>query len=63
MSAAARVKPEDFFSPEEWAIVSTRSNWKGVALIIHCWAVIGLAMVVGVMWPITIPLMVMVVGK
>ena len=63
MSAAARVKPEDFFSPEEWASVSARSSWKGIALVIHCWAVIGLAMCVGVMWPITIPLVVMVVGN
>ena len=63
MSAAARVKPEDFFSPEEWASLSARSSWKGIALVIHCWAVIGLAMWVGVMWPITIPLVVMVVGN
>ena len=63
MSAAARVKPEDFFNPEEWARVSARSNWKGIALVIHCWAVIGLAIWVGVMWPITIPLVVMVVGN
>ncbi len=63
MSAAARVKPEDFFTPEEWASVSARSSWKGIAVVVHCWAVIGLAMVVGVMWPITIPLAVMVIGN
>jgi fatty acid desaturase len=63
MSVAARVKPEDFFSPEEWARVSARSSWKGIALVIHCWLVIGLAIWVGVLWPITIPLVVMVVGN
>lgn len=63
MSTAARVKPEDFFTPEEWASVSARSNWKGIALVIHAWAVIGLAIWVGVMWPIAIPLVVMVVGN
>ena len=63
MSAAARVKPEDFFTTEEWATLSARSNWKGIAVIVHCWVVIGLAIVVGVMWPITIPLVVMVVGN
>jgi fatty acid desaturase len=63
MSVAARVKPEDFFTTEEWATLSARSNWKGIAVIVHCWAVIGLAIVVGVMWPITIPLVVMVVGN
>ena len=31
-------------------------------MLAHCWLVIGLAMVIGVVWPITIPLMVMVVG-
>jgi fatty acid desaturase len=63
MSAAARVKPEDYFTPEEWASVSARSSWKGIAVVLHCWAVIGLAMAVGVIWPITIPLVVMVVGN
>ncbi|MEY4537564.1 MAG: hypothetical protein RL171_1715 [Pseudomonadota bacterium] len=63
MSVAARVKPEDFFTTEEWATLSARSNWKGIAVIVHCWAVIGLAIVVGVMWPITIPFVVMVVGN
>jgi fatty acid desaturase len=63
MSAAARVKPEDFFTPEEWASVSARSSWKGIAVVLHCWAVIGLAMVVGVVWPVTIPLAVMVIGN
>ena len=63
MTAAARVKPEDFFTTDEWATLSARSSWKGIALIVHCWVVIGLAIVVGVMWPITIPLVVMVVGN
>jgi fatty acid desaturase len=63
MSAAARVKPEDFFNPEEWARVSARSSWIGIALVVHCWVVIGLAIAVGVLWPITIPLVVMVVGN
>jgi fatty acid desaturase len=63
MCAADRVKHEDFFSPEEWKCVSERSSWKGIALVVHCWAVIVLAMWVGVMWPVTIPLVVMVVGN
>jgi fatty acid desaturase len=63
MSAAARVKPEDFFTPEEWAKLSARSPWKGFALVLHCWLVIAAAMAVGVTWPVTIPLMVMVIGN
>lgn len=63
MSAAARVKPEDFFSSEEWAVLSARSRWKGLALVLHCWLVIGAAVAVGVQWPLTIPLMIMVIGN
>jgi fatty acid desaturase len=63
MSVAARVKPEDFFTPEEWQSLSARSNWRGFALVLHCWLTIGLAIAVGVMWPMTIPLVVMVVGN
>jgi fatty acid desaturase len=63
MAPAARVQPQDFFSDGEWQALSARSSWKGIALVLHCWAVIGAAMAVGVMWPLTIPLMVMVIGN
>ena len=63
VTAAARVKPEDFFKPDEWAHLSARSSWKGLALVLHCWLVIAAAMAVGVAWPVTIPLMVMVIGN
>ena len=59
---AARVKPEDFFSPEEWKCLSARSNWMGLLLVAHCWLVIAAAFAVGVMWPLTIPLAVMLVA-
>jgi fatty acid desaturase len=62
MPAAARVDPKDFFTPEEWAPLTARSSWKGIALVAHCWAVILAAVAIGVIWPLTIPLMVMVVG-
>jgi fatty acid desaturase len=63
MTPASRVQPQDFFSTEEWNALSARSSWKGIALVLHCWAVIGAAMAVGVVWPLTIPLMVMVIGN
>ena len=63
MTAAARVKPEDYFSPEEWAGVSARSSWKGLGLVVHCWLVIAAAMGIGMLWPVTIPVMVMVIGN
>ena len=62
MTCAARVKPEDFFTPAEWRLISRRSHFVGLALLAHCWLVMGLAMAVGVTWPVTIPLMIMVIG-
>jgi fatty acid desaturase len=62
MPAVARLKPGQFFSPEEWAGLSARSSWKGLALVAHCWGVIALAVVAGVWIPWLIPLSVMVIG-
>src|SRR3984957_8620904 len=62
MSVAARVNPKDFFTAEEWAPLAERSSWKGLALVAHCWAVIGLATLMGLIWPVTIPLAVMIIG-
>lgn len=62
MAAAARVSPKDFFSPEEWAPLSRRSAWKGPALVAHAWAVIVLAGAMAIVWPVTIPLAVMIIG-
>jgi fatty acid desaturase len=63
MSAAARVQATDFFSPEEWRMLAARSRWKGVALVLHCWAAIGAAMAVGIACPVSIPVMEMVIGN
>ena len=62
MSAAPRVQPEQFFTPVEWDDVSARSRLLGLALLLHCWAVIAASLAVGVAWPVTIPLMVVVIG-
>jgi fatty acid desaturase len=62
MPAAARVNPKDFFTTEEWTPLTAHSSWKGLALVAHCWAVIGAAVAVGVIWPLTIPLMVPIIG-
>ncbi len=63
MPAAARVQAENFFSPDEWKALSARSSWKGIAVVAHCWLVIGAAMAVGIVWPLSIPLMVMIIGN
>jgi fatty acid desaturase len=62
MPAVARVSPKDFFSAEEWSRLSEHSSWKGLLLVAHCWAVIAAAFAMGVVWPITIPLAVMIIG-
>ena len=63
MAAAARVKSEEFFTSDEWAKLSARSSWKGIALVAHCWLMIAASMAIGVIWPITIPLVVLVIGN
>jgi fatty acid desaturase len=62
MPAAARVDPKDFFTPDEWAGLTARSTWRGPALVLHCWGVILLAAAAGVVFPLLIPLSVMVIG-
>jgi fatty acid desaturase len=42
MAVAARVDPKTYFTPEEWKPLAARSPWIGLALVVHCWAVIGL---------------------
>ena len=63
MAAAARVKPEDFFSPEDWAGLCARSSWRGLLVVAHCWLVIAAAVTVGVFWPWLIPLSAVLIGN
>jgi len=62
MAAAARLDPKDFFTAEEWAPLARRSAWKGPALIAHAWAVIIAAGAMAVIWPLTLPLAIMIIG-
>ena len=62
MPAAPRVSPSDLFTPEQWAPFQKRSAWKGPLLVLHAWTVIVLAIAAGVIWPIVIPLSVMIIG-
>ena len=62
MAAAARVAPKDFFSSEEWAPLSKKSSWKGIALFVHAWGVILAAGAMALWQPWTLPLAVMIIG-
>jgi fatty acid desaturase len=62
MPAAARIDPRDFFTPQEWEPLTARSGWKGLALVAHAWGVIALAAAAAVVWPVLIPVAVMIIG-
>jgi fatty acid desaturase len=62
MPVAARVNPKDVFAPEEWSRFSKRSSWRGLALVAHAWLVIAAAFAMAIVWPITLPLAVMIIG-
>ena len=62
MAAAARVAAKTYFTPDEWAPLAEKSRWKGPALVAHAWLVIFAAAGMAMVWPITIPLAVMIIG-
>jgi fatty acid desaturase len=70
MAVAARVDPKSYFTAEEWAPLARRSVWVGPALVVHCWAVIGLcwaAVIVsshylGWFWPLTLLITTPIIG-
>jgi len=70
MAVAARVDPKSYFTPEEWAPLARRSSWVGPALVVHCWAVIGLCWAgvivashyLGWFWPLTLLITTPIIG-
>jgi len=62
MPVAARVNPKNVFAPDEWAPLAARSSWKGLALVAHCWLVIAAAGAMAILWPLTLPLAVVIIG-
>jgi fatty acid desaturase len=64
MPAVARVDPKDVFTPQEWAALSERSSWRGLALVAGAWGLILLAGAMFIVWPnpATYLLAVMLIG-
>ncbi len=62
MAAAERIRPLDLFTRDEWERVNRRSDWLGLALVVHAWAIIAGSMALAIWQPILIPLAVMVIG-
>lgn len=43
MPAVKAANPKTIFAPKDWAAITHVSGWKGIAQIIHAWAVVALA--------------------
>ena len=35
MPVVARVDPKSVFTPEEWSLLTSRSSWRGMWLVVH----------------------------
>lgn len=62
MAAAKRIRPLDLFSKQEWEHVSRRSDLKGLGMVVHCWAVIALAIAAAIWQPLLIIFAVPIIG-
>lgn len=64
MPAVTRIDPKTVFTPEEWARLTARSSWRGIALVAHCWGLIVGAGALFILYPnpATYLLAVMVIG-
>lgn len=64
MPAVARTDPKDVFTPEEWARLTKRSSWLGLALVTCAWALIFGANALFVLWPnpLTYVIAIMLIG-
>lgn len=51
MPAVARVDPKSIFSAQEWARLTSRHSWRGMALVAHAWGTIAAAIALVTIWP------------
>lgn len=49
MPAVAALRPSDVFAPDEWQQLTGVSRWRGIALVSHAWAMVGL-IIAGALW-------------
>jgi fatty acid desaturase len=64
MPAVARVDPKTIFTAEEWSQLTSRSSWRGMALVAHAWGTIAACIALVTLWPnpLTWLVAVMIVG-
>lgn len=62
---APRLAARDLLTDAELAEVRKRSPWKGIAMVVHAWATIGIAITMVAVWPnpLTFLLAVVVIGS
>ncbi|HEX7792631.1 MAG TPA: fatty acid desaturase family protein, partial [Afipia sp.] len=51
MPAVERLDPKTIFSPAEWGLLTSRSSWRGMWLVVHCWGTIIAAVALVTIWP------------
>ena len=64
MPAVARIDPRAVFTPQEWSGLTSRSPWRGLWLVAHCWGTIVASVALVAIWPnpLTWLIAVMIVG-
>jgi fatty acid desaturase len=50
MPSVKAANPREIFMPADWAAITHVSRWRGVLLILHCWAVIAGVIAVATYW-------------
>ena len=65
MARVARIDGEQLFGASRWAALNARTDWRGIALVLHAWVVIIAAITAAVLMPhpVGILLAVMVIGS
>ena len=51
MRIAPTISPKEVFTPQEWAELQRRSDWRGLGMVAHAWGLIGVALTLFTIWP------------
>ncbi len=50
MPTVKAANPREVFAPEEWAEITSNSQWRGVWLVLHGWAVVAFTAALAALW-------------
>jgi fatty acid desaturase len=51
MNPVRRADPKDYFTPQEWRALTRRSDWLGLGMVAHAWALIAAASALFIAFP------------